>query len=303
MSTAASPHAGAHTSAPSRFTGGWWWRLFVNAGVDWWNDNAMRLAAALAYYMIFSIAPMLLIGISIVGMVYGTEAAREGLGEELNSLVGPQAAAAILDMVRATGEGQTNTATIVGFVVLFFGASVVFAELRASLNKVWEVKPSNSSGIWTVVRGRLMAFVMVLLIGFLLLASLVLSTLLAAFGDLLAEYVGGGGWILPTLGIVGTIVIATLLFAMIYRVLPDRYIPWSDVWVGALATAVLFAIGKELISLYLGRMAVASTYGAAGSLMVLLLWLYYSSLIFLYGAELTQAYARLGKGEGSSRTG
>ncbi|HEY9876153.1 MAG TPA: YihY/virulence factor BrkB family protein [Candidatus Obscuribacterales bacterium] len=259
---------------------------------EWQEDKAARLAAALSYYTAFSVAPLLIIVIAIVALVFGQDAAQGRIDEQIQGLVGPQGAKAIQEMIVNSRKPTEGTiATIISFVVLFFGASGVFAELQDSLNTIWEVAPKPGQGVKAVVKHRFMSFAMVLGIGFLLLVSLGLSTALAAVGGYL-------GQLLPNLDIVVRLLnfaisfgVITLLFAMIYRILPDVKIAWGDVWLGAAITSLLFAIGKWAIGLYLGNSSVGSTYGAAGSFVVFLLWVNYSAQILFFGAEFTQVYA------------
>jgi membrane protein len=266
------------------------WGLVKAAGSEWVEDKAPRMGAALAYYTIFSLAPLLVIAVAVAGMVFGEDAARGQIVDEIGGLVGREGGRLIqLMIVKASQEGGGVLATVVGAVVLFVGAMGVFGELQASLNTIWEVEPKAGRGLWGILRDRLLSFVMVLGVAFLLLVSLVVSAALAAVGSLL------GAWDTSLVGqilnFVASLVVFTLLFAMIFRLLPDAKIAWGDVWLGAAVTALLFSVGKLLIGLYLGHSSLASTYGAAGSLAVLLVWLYYSAQIFLFGAELTQVYA------------
>ncbi|HEY9872211.1 MAG TPA: YihY/virulence factor BrkB family protein [Candidatus Obscuribacterales bacterium] len=266
--------------------------LFKETFQEWQEDKAARLAAALSYYTAFSVAPLLIIVIAIVAMVFGQDAAEGRIDEQIRGLVGSEGAKAIQEMIvnsRKPAEG--TIATIISVVILLFGASGVFAELQDSLNTIWEVAPKPGQGVKAVVKHRFMSFAMVLGIGFLLLVSLGLSTALAALGGYL-------GQLLPNLDIVVRILnfaisfgVITLLFAMIYRILPDVKIAWGDVWLGAAITSLLFSIGRWAIGLYLGNSSVGSTYGAAGSFVVFLLWVNYSAQILFFGAEFTQVYA------------
>lgn len=266
------------------------WELLQEAGAEWLDDKAPRLGAALAYYTIFALAPLLLIVIAVAGFVFGEEAARGELFEQIRGLVGDQGAAAIETMLANANQRESSTlATIVGVAMLLIGAAGLFGQLQDALNTVWEVQPKAGRGIWGFVRDRFLSFTMVLGCAFLLLVSLVISAVLAALGSLF------GDWQTSFVGQIINIVISfgviTGLFAMIYRFLPDVQLAWKDVWLGAAITALLFTVGKWLIGLYLGHSTIGSTYGAAGSLAVLLVWLYYSAQIFLFGAELTKAYA------------
>ena len=273
--------------------------LLKDTVTEWSEDKVSLWAAALAYYTIFSIAPLLLIAIAIAGAVFGEEAARGEVVAQIQGLVGKQGAEAIQSMIQNTqkpGSGGT-IATIFGIITLLFGASGVFGQLQDALNTIWEVKPKPGQGIRSFLQTRFLSFAMVLVIGFLLLVSLVLSAGLAAVGNFFSN-------LMPNFLFVGQLInflisfgVVTLLFAAIYKFLPDVHAPWKDLWVGSIVTALLFNIGKFLIGLYLGNSSMGSTYGAAGSLVVLLVWIFYSAQIILFGAEFTQVYA---KSRGSS---
>jgi membrane protein len=255
-----------------------------------WNDhNAARLGAALAFYAILSIGPLLLIVVSVAGLAFGNAHARDDLLLQMQHLVGRDGARAIGDMLaNASGQKKSLMATIVGVVTLLISASGFFGQLQAAMNVVWNV-PKEQSSVMGFVNKRLLSFGMILGICLLLLFSLVVSAGIAAvtsmFGTLPALALDAGNLLLSLL-------VTTLLFGIIFNVLPDVDIRWRDVWVGAAFTALLFSLGKYLIGLYLGRSALSSTYGAAGSLIVLLVWIYYSSQVFLMGAEFTQVWAR-----------
>ncbi len=259
---------------------------------DWSDDNASRLAASLACYTLLSIAPLVVLCVAIAGMVFGREAAQGQIAGELGSVVGAQGAQAIQAIVaNAKNPGSGVLATIGGVAVLLFGASGVFGELQAALNTVWEVQPKPGRGIWGVIKDRFFSFTMVLGVGFLLLVSLVLSAALAAVG----KYLTLAAPLAPLWYLVNFLVslaVTALIFALIYKVIPDVKIAWRDVWMGAIVTTVLFSLGRFLLGLYIGRSSVSSSYGAAGSLVALILWVYYSGQIFLFGAEFTQVYAR-----------
>jgi membrane protein len=259
----------------------------------WDEDKCPRLGAALAYYTIFSIAPLLIIGIGITGFVFGEQAARGEIVGQIESAVGQPAAMAIEEMLKNThAEGSYTFAAVVGIVLLLFGASGVFIQLQDALNTIWKVAPKPDRGIRGIVRDRLLSFMVVLGTGLLLLVSLVISATLAALSKFLTPAALPGGTYLWQ-GINGLIsfLLITLLFALIYKVLPDVRIAWRDVWVGAIVTALLFTLGKYLIGLYLGRSSTTSAFGAAGSLVVILVWVYYSSQLLLFGAEFTRVYA------------
>lgn len=265
---------------------------------EWKEDGALSLGAALAYYTIFSLAPMLLIAISVAGLVFGREAAQGELVGQMRGLLGQQGAEAIQTMVANAGKHSSGViGTILGIATLLFGATGVFSQLQASLNRIWDVEARPAKGIWGFLRTRILSFGMVLGIGFLLLVSLAISAAIAAMDTYITGLFPGGEVVIGIISAVIGLGLITLLLAMIYRFLPDVKIAWRDVWTGAVITAVLFLIGKVLIGLYLGNSSVASTYGAAGSLVILLLWIYYSSQILFFGAEITQVYAaRYGSG-------
>jgi membrane protein len=263
--------------------------------LGWWQDGAPRLGAALAYYTIFSLAPLLLLSIGIAGLVFGEEAARGSIVAQLGGLLGPEAASAIETMVEKAGaqEGRSLGAGALAFATILFGASGAFAQLQTALNEIWDVEPAEKTrGVWAVLRRRLLSFGMVLVIGFLLLVSLVIAAAIAA----LDELIGARAELLaPLLGAVRFAVslgLETLLFAAIFKLLPDRDIPWRNVWIGAFATSLLFEVGKWGIGLYLGNAAIGSMYGAAGSLVIVLVWVYYSAQILFLGAEFTQVWSQ-----------
>jgi len=271
-----------------------YWPVVKDAGSEWWNDKAPRLGAALAYYSIFSIAPLLVIAIAVAGFAFGPEAAQGQVSRQVSHLVGEEGGKAIEAMVAAANKpGAGTLATVLGVVMLLVGATGLFAQLQDALNTVWEVQPKPGRGAWGFVRDRILSLSMVMGVAFLLLVSLLVSAALAAVGGLLGDWQTGLVGQVVTTGV--DLLVITLMFGMIYRYLPDAVIGWRDVWFGAAVTAALFVVGKVLIGLWLGRAGVSSAFGAAGSLAVLLVWLYYAAQIFLFGAELTKAYAdRLG---------
>mgnify|MGYP000052913425 CR=1 FL=1 len=266
--------------------------LFAETFRRFGEDKVTRHAAALAYYTVFSIAPLVIIVIAITGAVFGREAASGQLVAQLRGLVGTDGAQVIEDMIANAGQQETGTvATVVSIVTLVLGASGVFGQLQDSLNTIWGVMPRPGLSIKYMLRSRLLSFSLVIGIGFLLLVSLVISAALAALDYFLNQTFPGGGVLLQFVNLVISIAVITLLFAMLFKFLPDVKIAWRDVWFGGFVTAILFTIGKVLIGLYIGNSAVASVYGAAGSLVVLLIWIYYSALILFLGAEFTQVYA------------
>ena len=277
-------------------TAGTWRDLAVETGRSWQRDGAPSMGAALAFYTLFSMAPLLLLAISIAGIAIGTDTARDMLMTQLTSLMGEQGAGAVRSMLEA-GDAKSEGvwSAIVSVVTLVIGASTVFAELRRDLDKIWKFEAPATSGVWSFIRSRLLSIGMVATIGFLLMVSLAVSAAVAAFGSMWAGGFPGSAFVLRTLEFLGSFVVITGLFAMIYKILPSVRIAWGDVWVGAAVTSLLFWIGKFIIGIYLGRSAIASPFGAAGTLVVVIVWVYYSAQIFFLGAEFTREYAlRLG---------
>jgi membrane protein len=267
--------------------------LFKAAVKGWSNDYAPSMGAALSYYTLFSLAPMLIIVIAVAGMLFGQDVAQGEILAQMRGLIGEEGAAAVEGLLTSVREPKKSVlATILGIGTLLIGATAVFAELQSALDRVWEVpEKKKPSGIWGMVRTRLLSFGLVLGLGFVLLVSLVASAALAALGKWYAGWFEGWDLVLEVLNFAISFGIFTLFFAMIYKFMPSVKIPWRDVWMGAVVTAVLFTVGKALIGLYLGSSSLASGYGAAGSLVVLLAWVYYSAQVFLLGAEYTWVYA------------
>jgi membrane protein len=263
------------------------------AASDWVDDRAASMGAALSYYTVFSIAPLLVIVIAVAGLVFGAEAARGAIADQLQGLLGEQAARTIQEVLANVSEPKTSAfATAIGFVLLLVGATTVFAELQDDLDRIWKVpQRAKPKGAWGWIRARMLSFGMVLAIGFLLLVSLVASAAISAVGAWGGGLFGAWETVAHVVEVVVSFGLLAALFAVMYRFLPDVRIAWHDVWVGAIATALLFTVGKFLIGLYIGKSSTASTFGAAGSLVVLLLWVYYSAQIFLFGAEFTAAYS------------
>lgn len=270
-----------------------YFNLFKQTFTEFGEDKAQRLGAALAYYTIFSLAPLLLIAIAIAGIVFGREAAQGQIFGELRTVLGPAAAKAVQEMVQGAAKPKSGTiATVVGVITLLFGAAGVFGQLKDALNTIWNVEPKKKSGVMGFVKDRFLSFAMVFGIGFLLLVSLVFDAGVAAAGHFLGSRLPGGEVVWQAIQLVVSFGIVTVLFALIFRVLPDEHPTLRDVWFGSIFTGVLFVVGKFALGLYLGKSAVGSSYGAAGSLVVLLLWVYYSAQILFFGAEFTQVYAR-----------
>ena len=260
---------------------------------EFMEDKAMRLSAALAYYSVFSLAPLLIIAISIAGTIFGEDAARGAIEEQLTGTVGRDAAIAVQDMLKSASQDANSwLMTLVGFAILLVTASGVFAQLKDAMNTVWDLEPKPGRGIKGLLKSRLLALSMVLVIGFLLLVSLILSAATAAVTNWLGGALPIPGFVFQILSFTVSLGVITVLFAMIFKILPDAEVQWKDVWSGAFLTAGLFSIGKLLLALYLGRESAASAYGAAGALILLLSWVYYSANILLLGAEFTQVYAR-----------
>lgn len=269
------------------------WSIAKDSGACWKKDNATRLSAALAYYTLLSIAPLIVIAITVAGFAFGEEAARGKIAAQIGGLVGAQAAQGI-QMVVQSARSPTSGAlsSIVGILVLIVGASGVFGELQESLNTIWKVEPKPGRGIWGTIKDRFFSFTMVLGVAFLLLVSLVVSAALSAVGHVLQSSLPGGEALWQVVNFVFSLGVITLLFALIFKVIPDVQIKWRDVWFGAAMTALLFTLGKFLLGLYLGKSTISSSYGAAGSIIVLVVWVYYSAQILFLGAELTQTHAR-----------
>jgi len=268
------------------------WELLRATFAKWTADHAQQLGAALAFYTVFSLAPILLIVIGIAGLVFGQEAAEGQIIGQIQDLVGDNSAKAIQGMLAYARKPSTSLiATGLAIVTLLFGATSVFAQVQEALNVIWGVEPKRGRGIIQLIKDRFISFVAVLGSGFLLLVSLVLSAALSAVGQTLEAVLPAPELLLQAINFILSFVVITFLFAMIYKLIPDVSNNWQDVWVGAGMTSLLFTIGKSLIGLYLGKSEVGLAYGAAGSLIVVLLWVYYASQIFLFGAEFTAVYA------------
>jgi membrane protein len=269
------------------------WRLAKQAAVVWSDDYAPSMGAALAYYTTFSAAPLLLIVVSVAGLVFGEEAARGEIFAQLRGMIGTEGAVAVQGLLESVSKPKEGIlATLIGVTVLLIGATTVFAELQDSLDRIWRAPVrTRSSGLWTLLRARILSFGMILGIGFLLMVSLVVSAALSALGRWWAPFFGAWEVALQGANLLVSFALITVIFALIYKVMPRARVEWRDVWIGAAVTALLFSIGKSLIGLYIGRSGVTSGFGAAGSLAVLLIWVYYSAQIFLLGAEFTWVYA------------
>jgi membrane protein len=267
------------------------WNLLKSIVLSFIADEALSRGAAIAFYTVTSIAPILLIVVAIAGLAFGRDAAQNAITSQLSSLMGEQAAEVLQSAVaNAASKSSGIVATAVGIVTLMVTASGVFGEMQSALNAIWKAKPKDTT-VSRLIRARAASLGLVATLGFLLMASLVVSTALTAFGDHLNSILPFGKLFLTIVNVVVSLGLISILFAAIYKILPDRHLEWRDVVVGAIVTAVMFTIGKSLIGWYIGSSAVASSYGAAGALIVLLLWVYYSVQIFLLGAEFTKVYA------------
>ncbi|QDT55958.1 hypothetical protein Pan44_40070 [Caulifigura coniformis] len=269
-----------------------WRDLLVQTGREWSEDKVPRLGAALAFYTALSMAPLLVISLRVAALFFGDDAATGEIERQGQALIGKQGAEALQAMIENADNEQSGTlAAVLGVITLLFGASGVFGQLQESLNTIWEVQPRPGRGIWGLIRDRFLSFAMVMGSAFLLLVSLAMSTALSAT----VAFVGHGRGDLHSLFTIGNTVVGfvviTGIFAVTFKMVPDVKIAWKDVWVGAVITSLLFAIGKFALGLYLGRSSMASSYGMAGSLIVLLVWVYYSAQIVFFGAEFTQVYA------------
>lgn len=268
-------------------------QLFVRAGKAWSDDYAPSMGAAISYYTVFSLAPLLVIVIAVAGAVFGREAVTGQIVAQIRGLVGDQGATVVQNVVAASSDTHKGlVAGIISAVVLVIGATSVFTELQSALDRIWHVPASQKpQGVWNILRSRLLSFGVILGLVFLLMVSLVVSAGLSAVGDWAGVAIPGGTVLLQLLNHAVSLGVATVLFAFIFKVLPSTTIAWRDVWVGAFTTAVLFEIGKFLIGLYLGKSSTTQAFAAAGSLVVLIAWVYYAAQIFLMGAEFTKVYA------------
>ncbi len=266
--------------------------LFKETGAQWLDDKAPTFAASIAYYTAFSLAPTLVIALAVAGAVFGADAARGAVEQELTGFIGPAAAEAVQGVMASNStRGSGLFASIVGAILMIFAATAVFAELQTALNVIWKVKPKQTNGVLAFLRTRFLSLGVVLGIGFLLMVSLVISAVIGMIGNRVGLMVPGWATLMQVFNVVLSFAAITVLFAMMFKLLPDEKIAWRDVWLGAAVSSGLFAFGKYLIALYITESAVASSYGAAGSLAALLIWVYYSSLTTLFGAELAQVYA------------
>jgi len=269
------------------------WSMAKESLASWLADFAPSMGAGIAYYTVFSLAPLLVIVISVAGLFLGTDAASGHVYAQLADLLGPPGAEAVRGMVESAGRTEQGIiGPIVGVALLLIGATTVFAELQSDLDRIWKAPAARqASGLWALVRRRVLSLGLVVSIGFLMLVSLVMSAALAAVGKWWGSRLENLAGLLHVLDFAVSIAVASLLFALMYKILPRVKIGWRDVWVGAIATSLLFTTGKFLVGLYIGKSEVASGFGTAGSLVVLLVWVYYSAQILLLGAEFTWVYA------------
>jgi membrane protein len=280
------------------------YRVGKDSVLAWVDDYAPSMGAAIAYYTVFSMAPLLVIAIAIAALVFGQEVAQHDVLEQLRGLLGDQGAKAIEAMLEAAQKPKQGAlASVLSVITLVIGATGVFNELESDLNRIWKTQGPEGSGLWHLLRTRLLSFGMVIAIGFLLLVSLVVSAGLAAWGRYWGNLFPGMEVLLHAVNSLVSIAVITALFALMYKFLPSVKLRWRQVWVGALVSAVLFTIGKFAIGLYIGKSGVASSYGAAGALVILLLWVYFSAQIFLLGAEVIKVASGSRDGKPDSRDG
>jgi membrane protein len=264
------------------------WSILSQTFSAWNEHEAPRLGAALAFYTILSLAPLVILVIAIVALIFGDSTAQNQLLGQAESMIGHEGSAVVKGMIEHAQKPATGTfASIIGVITLLFGASGVFGELRSALNEMWDVQSRSEGGVWGTIKRRFFSFGMVLAVGFLLLVSLVISAALAMLGKFFGGFLPMPEFALSAINFVVSLAGIAVLFALIFRYVPGTKIAWKNVWIGATITALLFTIGKSLIGLYLGKASVGSAYGAAGSLVVVIVWVYYSAMIFLFGAEFT----------------
>lgn len=282
------PKPDAESDAP---VGPGWWALFARAGSQWVAHKDARLGAALAYYSVFSLGPLIVIAVAVAGLIFGQDAVRAEVSGGLKELLGDTGAQAIDAMLMAASKPREGVlATVIGIATLIFAAIGVVVQLKDALNTVWDVKTPPGRGVWGFARAYVLSFAGVLSLGFLLLVSMLVTTALAAAGKYLGSYVPEAALQAVSFGV--SFLVITLLFAMMFKWLPDAKVHWKDVWLGAALTALLFELGKFLIGLYIGKQGLESTYGAAASIVIILIWVYYSAQIVLFGAEFTNARAK-----------
>jgi len=268
-------------------------RLLLRAAISWSNHRASTMGAAIAFYTLFSMGPIVAIAIAIAGSFYGHDAAQAGLLSQVQGLLGQQAARAVNAVIQSANQPDRAVwQTTLAIATSLFGATTVFTELKGSLDIIWDTPAPAHMSIWHLVRSRLLSFGIVLSVGFILLVSLLISTLLAALESRYGHFLGVSIWLLSAVSYTVTTLVVCLLFAAIFKFLPEQHVAWQDVWRGALLTACLYMVGKGLIAFYLGTTSVVTSYGAAGTMVLILLWMFYSAQVFLYGAELSREMAR-----------
>lgn len=279
------------------------WKILKNSGTQYLADQVPRLGAAIAYYTVFSIVPLLTVTITLVGLIFGTEAVQSHILAQMSALLGTKGTDAIKDMLEQAARPQTGLqAGTIALLTLLAGATGLFGEIQGSLNTIWRITSTQATGIWGILRSRLLSLLALLGTAFLLIVSLVFSAVLAALSTWYSRWLPVSGFVLPVLDLAISLMLLTGLFAMMFKILPDVEIKWQDVWPGAALSAVLFTVGKYAIGIYIVTTELASAYGAAGSLVILLTWVYYSSQIFLFGAEFTKAQADLHSPRSSALT-
>jgi membrane protein len=267
------------------------WNYLRKAAADWLDDKAPQMGAALAFYSVLSLAPLILISLGVAGL-WDAAAARTSFLGQIESTIGPEGRKMIEGMLEHTNKPKTGAAAIIiGSAMLLLGASGVFGQIQTAMNAIWDVPPKRSGGLWGFIRSRFLSFAMVLGTGFLLLVSLVLSAAIASVGTAIGRWWAGYEAIAHVGNATATFIVMTIMFALMYKLLPDAHVAWRDAWIGGFITAILFTVGKLAIGLYLGKSAVGSAYGAAGAFVVLLVWIYYTAQVLFFGAELTHAIA------------
>lgn len=271
-----------------------YWHIFKGTFSKFFEDDPMGYSASIAFYTIFSLPAILIIIVTIAGSAYEQQAVQGGLMEQIQSLIGPESAGEVRKILRNANEtGATTLAQIIGIGTLIFSATTVFISLQNGLNKIWGIKPKPERGFLKFIINRLLSLAMVISIGFLLLVSLLIDALIVVFSNFISEFLSNVTYYLvAAINVAVSLAIITLVFALIFKVLPDAKIKWRTVWVGAFVTTLLFSLGKYLIGFYLGNSSVGNAYGAAGSLVLLLIWVYYSSVLVLFGAEFTYIYSK-----------
>ena len=276
------------------------WSVVRDTVSEWIRHNASSLGAALSFYTLFSIAPILVIAMAVAGSIFGPHVAEAHVLDQMRDLLGEAGAAAVQSLLSSAHQsGLKGMAAAIGVITLLVGATSVFGELQNTLDYIWKSPQTDGVAWWRILRSRILSIGLILGVGFLLMVSLIISASLAALGAWFGTLMLQWSVILPAIDLVLSLGLSTVLFAMIYKYVPREEIAWGDVWIGGLVTACLFSVGKLLIGLYLGRSSLSSAYGAAGSVMVLLLWIYYSAQIFLLGAEFTHLFTyRLGSRSG-----